>query len=77
MAPSLNTAASTPWPEGSQRLTDARGPGCRYGAPNGLAQEVIPDSNDLLGNFPRAFSHIGLVNAAWAISTAEPKGDAS
>ncbi|KRE58549.1 hypothetical protein ASG92_23110 [Arthrobacter sp. Soil736] len=35
-----------------------------------LAQEVAPDSNDLLGNFPRAFSRIGLVNAAWAISTA-------
>jgi GH15 family glucan-1,4-alpha-glucosidase len=26
-----------------------------------------------LGNFPQAFSHIGLVNAAWAISTAEDK----
>lgn len=122
MAPSLNTAASTPWPERSQRLTDARGPGeCRYRAPNGLsgeegtfllctfwlaqalaldgdteraqevfgraagyatdlgllAQKVAHDSNDLLGDFPRAFSHIGLVNAAWAISTAEPKGDAS
>jgi GH15 family glucan-1,4-alpha-glucosidase len=25
----------------------------------------------LLGNFPQAFSHIGLVNAAWAISQAE------
>jgi GH15 family glucan-1,4-alpha-glucosidase len=24
-----------------------------------------------LGNFPQAFSHIGLVNAAWAISEAE------
>jgi GH15 family glucan-1,4-alpha-glucosidase len=36
-----------------------------------LAEEVAPDSNDLLGNFPQAFSHIGLVNAAWAISTAE------
>jgi GH15 family glucan-1,4-alpha-glucosidase len=36
-----------------------------------LAEEVAPDSNDLLGNFPQAFSHIGLVNAAWAIITAE------
>jgi GH15 family glucan-1,4-alpha-glucosidase len=36
-----------------------------------LAEEIAPDSNDLLGNFPQAFSHIGLVNAAWAISTAE------
>jgi GH15 family glucan-1,4-alpha-glucosidase len=24
-----------------------------------------------LGNFPQAFSHIGLVNAAWAIAQAE------
>ncbi|MDJ0354296.1 glycoside hydrolase family 15 protein [Pseudarthrobacter sp. PH31-O2] len=36
-----------------------------------LAEEVAPDSNELLGNFPQAFSHIGLVNAAWAIRTAE------
>ncbi|MET3206006.1 MULTISPECIES: glycoside hydrolase family 15 protein [unclassified Arthrobacter] len=38
-----------------------------------LAEEVAPDSNELLGNFPQAFSHIGLVNAAWAIRTAEDK----
>ncbi len=36
-----------------------------------LAEEVIPGSDELLGNFPQAFSHIGLVNAAWAISQAE------
>jgi GH15 family glucan-1,4-alpha-glucosidase len=36
-----------------------------------LAEEVIPGSDELLGNFPQAFSHIGLVNAAWAISEAE------
>jgi GH15 family glucan-1,4-alpha-glucosidase len=36
-----------------------------------LAEEVDPDSGALLGNFPQAFSHIGLVNAAWAISQAE------
>ncbi len=28
-------------------------------------------SGELLGNFPQAFSHIGLINAAWAISQAE------
>ena len=33
-----------------------------------LAEEVDPVSGELLGNFPQAFSHIGLVNAAWAIS---------
>jgi len=36
-----------------------------------LAEEVDPNSGELLGNFPQAFSHIGLVNAAWAISQAE------
>jgi GH15 family glucan-1,4-alpha-glucosidase len=36
-----------------------------------LAEEVDPVNGELLGNFPQAFSHIGLVNAAWAISEAE------
>jgi alpha,alpha-trehalase len=36
-----------------------------------LAEEVDPSSGELLGNFPQAFSHIGLVNAAWAISETE------
>ena len=33
-----------------------------------LAEEVDASTGELLGNFPQAFSHIGLVNAAWAIS---------
>jgi GH15 family glucan-1,4-alpha-glucosidase len=33
-----------------------------------LAEEVDSRSGALLGNFPQAFSHIGLINAAWAIS---------
>ncbi len=36
-----------------------------------LSEEVDPVSGALLGNFPQAFSHIGLVNAAWAISETE------
>jgi GH15 family glucan-1,4-alpha-glucosidase len=36
-----------------------------------LAEEIDPATGELLGNFPQAFSHIGLVNAAWAISQAE------
>ena len=32
------------------------------------AEEVDPSSGELLGNFPQAFSYIGLVNAAWAIA---------
>lgn len=36
-----------------------------------LAEEVDAGTKELLGNFPQAFSHIGLVNAAWAIAQAE------
>ena len=36
-----------------------------------LAEEVDSATGELLGNFPQAFSHIGLVNAAWAITEAE------
>lgn len=36
-----------------------------------LAEEVDPATRSLLGNYPQAFSHIGLVNAAWAIAQAE------
>ncbi|MDH2413774.1 glycoside hydrolase family 15 protein [Nocardioides sp. CER19] len=42
-----------------------------------LAEEVDPESGELLGNFPQAFSHIGLVNAAWAISLAEERSPSS
>ena len=38
-----------------------------------LAEEVDPRTGELLGNFPQAFSHIGLVNAAWAISQARSR----
>jgi alpha,alpha-trehalase len=36
-----------------------------------LAEEVDPGNGEFLGNFPQAFSHIGLVNAAWAIAETE------
>jgi len=39
-----------------------------------LAEEVDPSTGELLGNFPQAFSHIGLINAAWAISQATASG---
>jgi GH15 family glucan-1,4-alpha-glucosidase len=37
---------------------------------NLLAEEVDPESGEMIGNFPQAFSHIGLINAAWAIAQA-------
>jgi GH15 family glucan-1,4-alpha-glucosidase len=36
-----------------------------------LSEEVDTASGELIGNFPQAFSHIGLINAAWAIAQAE------
>jgi alpha,alpha-trehalase len=43
----------------------------------GLLAEEVDNKGELLGNFPQAFSHIGLVNAAWAISEAEARQAAS
>jgi alpha,alpha-trehalase len=36
-----------------------------------LSEQILPDTKELLGNFPQAFSHIGLINAAWAIHQRE------
>ncbi len=37
-----------------------------------LSEEADPDRKELLGNYPQAFSHVGLINAAWRLTeTAE------
>lgn len=36
-----------------------------------LAEEYDPRTGRMLGNFPQAFSHLGLVNTAWHLTTAE------
>jgi alpha,alpha-trehalase len=38
-----------------------------------LAEEVDPGTGEMIGNFPQALSHIGLVNAAWAITQAQQR----
>jgi len=55
------------------RATFARAVG--YASDVGLlAEEVDPaGGGEMIGNYPQAFSHIGLVNAAWAISQAEQR----
>ena len=40
-----------------------------------LSEEVDVSTGELLGNFPQAFSHVGLINAAWAITEAEQGHD--
>ena len=38
-----------------------------------LAEEIDTASGELLGNFPQAFSHIGLITAAWEIDKARER----
>ena len=37
-----------------------------------LSEEYDPDAKRLLGNFPQAFTHVGLVNSAYNLSTHDP-----
>ena len=46
----------------------------RYASPLGLySEEVNPTDGALLGNFPQAFTHIGLINAAHSLHLAEER----
>jgi GH15 family glucan-1,4-alpha-glucosidase len=36
------------------------------------AEETSPDTGEALGNFPQAYTHVGLITAATALQTAMP-----
>ena len=40
-----------------------------------LAEEIDTASGELLGNVPQAFSHVGLIKAAWEIDKARGRAD--
>jgi GH15 family glucan-1,4-alpha-glucosidase len=32
-------------------------------------EQIDPDTGEQTGNFPQAFSHVGLINAAWRLAS--------
>lgn len=54
-----------------ERATEVFEAVSRYASDLGLlSEEIDPQSGELIGNFPQAFSHVGLINAAWSIEQA-------
>lgn len=41
-----------------------------------FAEEIVPDTGEAIGNFPQAFSHVGLIDAAMTIAAKEKHEEA-
>jgi GH15 family glucan-1,4-alpha-glucosidase len=49
-----------------------------YAGPAGLfSEEIDPAAGQMVGNLPQAFSHVGLINAAWRLSETSRGADAA
>lgn len=45
-----------------------------YASPLGLFAEEVGDTGEALGNYPQAFTHLGLISAAWDLNRALDSG---
>ena len=45
-----------------------------YSSNLGLYAEQVGDTGDALGNYPQAFTHLGLISAAWDLNLALGEG---
>ena len=65
LAPVYTLSQDLPLPETEQRNWAGF---CKSAPVRLLSEHFVPDTRAQLGNFPQAYSHVGLINAAFAVS---------